>query len=159
MNTWFEVEKSIYKTKIFLFNNLSPSPFRQEDPIKCNDCILRYISVLIVSGKIKVNKINHKDNFWSPSIIDPNSEIKHHGSDWHNRKIEEINGYFLLKNYTTKKEPNLHYGRADLGISGLNIFIEVGTVNFYKLLINCIQMKNCVIIVAPNDNYILEFYL
>lgn len=159
MNSWQEIEKNINDTKRFLKNNIEPSPFNQEDSICCRDCILRYISILIVSGRVKAIKISSDGNLWSPYNIDFDSETKHHGSEWHNSMINKINSYFLLKGYLTEKEPNLYFGKADVCVKDLNIYVEVGTVNIYKLLINLIKLKNCSIIIMPCDDYILEFSL
>jgi len=159
MISWREVENNVLITKQFLKNNLSPSPYRQEDHINCNDCILRYISLLIISGQIKTTKLLSKNSLW-PNLGKSNKiNKKEHGAEWHNQTINKINGYFISKSHQSIKEPNLFYGKADLEIIDLKFYIEVGTINLYKLLINLCNMKNCIIIVVPNDNYILEFSL
>jgi len=162
MKNWNLVEKNISNEIDFLSNNLLLSPFRQNDPIQCKDCIFRQIAILIVSDKIKVKKIiNSKDKLWpiskaQNSIID---NKKSHGANWHNSLINQIKNYFEDNGYSAKLEPNLHYGRADLSVPELNIFIEVGTINIYKLYNNLINMVRCKILIVPDNNYILEFSL
>ena len=159
MLSWQEVEKNIFSTKQFLKNNLLLSPYRQEDHIKCNDCILRYLSLLIISGQIKITKISAKNTLWPNNSNSEKIDEKMHGAIWHNFTINKIDSYFTSRGYKTLKEPNLFYGRADLAITDLKFHIEIGTINIYKLLINLCNMKNCRIIVVPDDSYILEFLL
>ncbi len=162
MKNWNLVEQNICNEIDFLSNNILSSPFHQNDSIQCKDCIFRQIAILIVSGKIKVKKIiNSKNKLWPINKTQDNivDNKKSHGADWHNSLISQIKNYFKDNNYLTKLEPNLHYGRADLGVSELNIFIEVGTINIYKLYNNLINMVECKILIMPDDNYILEFSL
>jgi len=161
MVSWEEAEENICKTKNFLKSNLLLSPYRQVDPIKCNDCIFRYLAILIVSGRIRVNKISNKNNsLWLSQKIESDcANKKMHGAKWHDSTISVINNYFVSKGYVSEKEPNLYFGKADLAILDLPIYIEVGTINIYKLLINLVNMKNCTIIVVPSDDSVLEFLL
>ncbi len=161
MKDWNLVEKTINNEIDFLNNNLLLSPFRQNDPIQCKDCIFRQIAILIVSGKIKVKKtINSNNKLWPINkTYSNNDNNKSHGADWHNSLINQIKNYFKDNGHATTLEPDLHYGRADLGIPELNIFIEVGTINIYKLYSNLINMVKCKIIVVPDNNYIIEFSL
>ena len=41
----------------------------------------------------------------------------------------------------------------------MNLYIEVGTINIYKLLINLLNMNDCKIAIVPSDDYLLEFIL
>jgi hypothetical protein len=162
MKDWNLVEKNISNVIDFLSNNILLSPFRQNDPIQCRDCIFRQIAILIISGKIKVKKIiNSRDKLWP--INEPQNTIinnkKSHGADWHNSLINQIKNYFENNKYSAKLEPALHYGRADLGVPGLNLFVEVGTINIYKLYNNLINMVKCKILVVPDNHYIIEFSL
>ncbi len=161
MHSWNKIENQIYQEIYFLKNNLLLSPYRQNDPIKCSDCIFRQIAILIVSGKVKTKKIIYKNNeIWQENQYFklPINE-KQHGAAWHYSIIKIIENYFKIHNYAIKHEPNLHYGRADLGVPKLNLFIEVGTVNLYKIYCNFMYMTKCKIIVIPSDNYFIEFSL
>lgn len=157
---WNLVEEAINKEIYFLKNNLSLSPYSQNDPIKCNDCLFRQMAILIVSGKISVQKVTGKiENHW-PIKEKINSENeKMHGSDWHHETIKQIERYFTTNNYKTTTEPSLHFGRADLGIPELNLFVEIGTVNLYKLYINLLNMKNCNFILEPFGSYFIMISL
>jgi len=159
MIDWNEAEKTISAEIEFLKNNISPSPFEQNDPIKCECCLLRNIAILIVSGKIKLTKINYKNNsVWQTGKFFNSGGLKKHGGNWHNDLILTIEKYFLNNNITVDKEPALYYGRADLGTDN-RLFIEVGTTNLYKLYLNLLYLNNCKIILVPTDNYLLEFNL
>lgn len=154
-------KKKINKEINFLKKNILPSPYRQNDPIKCIDCIFRQIAILIVSGKIEVRKIiyNSSEMWQKDKYIKQVAIEKQHGATWHNSIIKTIENYFKLNNYTIKSEPDLHYGKADIGVTSLKLFIEVGTINLYKLYCNLINMTSCKIIVVPEDNYFIEFNL
>ncbi|MFA6551197.1 MAG: hypothetical protein WCV41_01560 [Patescibacteria group bacterium] len=163
MLSWREVENNINQEMSFLEDALLPSPYHQEDPIKCNDCLFRQIAILIVGGRIKVKKIIYGNNsVWlyrkNPTPID-NDESKKHGAYWHYSMIKMIENYFKDSNYSVQNEPNLHYGKADLGIEELSLFIEIGTINIFKLYNNLFYMKNSKIVVIPSDNYFIEFTL
>jgi len=159
MISWNDAEKNITEEVEFLKNNLSPSPFEQNDPIKCEYCLLRKIAIFIVSGKIKLKKISYKNNsIWQSENYRRDDNLKKHGGNWHNDLIITIEKYFLANGMKVEKEPALYYGRADLK-AGDNLFIEVGTINSYKLYLNLSSLKNCKIILVPSDNYLLEFNL
>jgi hypothetical protein len=66
---WYLVEENINKEVEFLKNNLQPSPFNQNDAIKCFDCLFRLMAIFIVSGKIKIKKICYQyDSIWNKII-------------------------------------------------------------------------------------------
>lgn len=161
MPSWNEIENQISEEVIFLSRNIIPSPYRQDDFIKCNDCIFRQIAILIVSGKIKMTKIVYTNNeIWQENkYTKPLTLRKQHGASWHNSLIRIIESYFNQNKYKIKLEPDMYYGRADLGVPSLNLFIEVGTINLYKLYNNLINMADCRIIIVPENNYLIEFNL
>lgn len=161
MQDWNKIEKQINNEIYFLKNNILQSPYHQNDPIKCSDCIFRQLAILIVSGKIKTKKVIYKNNgIWQESKYFKSQIMeKQHGAAWHYSVIKIIENYFKIHNYAIKHEPNLHYGRSDLSIPELNLFIEVGTVNIYKIYCNLINMTKCKIIIIPSDNYFIEFSL
>ena len=159
MLNWNLVEKSIRKEIDFLELNILPSPFHQNDPIKCLDCLWRLIAILIVSGDIKAEKINcQKDFIWGDVDASIINQDKEHGADWHNSTIQKVKKYFSHKNFIVDYEPNLYLGRSDLGIKSLNLFIEIGTINIYKLYINLLNIGSNKIILVPQDDVIIEFY-
>lgn len=157
--SWNLIEKSILNEINFLKGNLLFSPYNQNNPINCNDCILRNIAILIVSGRIKIKKINYsKNSIW---LSDDKYEInlnKNHGARWHDSLMIKIANYFEDKNFTITDEPALFYGRADLGIKELKLFIEIGTVDLFKLYMNILNVTDHKIIIVPSDDYLLEIY-
>ena len=158
--SWNLVEKNIIETIDFLKNNILLSPYKQNDAIKCSECIFRQISILIVSGRVKVRKIKYKQNsIWNYGKYFYETNRKNHGAEWHNSLIRIIEEYFTSHNYSVSVEPSLHYGRSDLGVKQMNLYIEVGTINIYKLLINLLNMNDCKIAIVPSDDYLLEFIL
>ena len=161
MQNWHKIEKQINNEIYFLKDNILQSPYRQNDPIKCSDCIFRQLAILIVSGRIRTKKIVYKNNeIWQKNqYLKSQIKEKQHGAAWHYSVIKIIENYFKIHNYVITYEPNLHYGRADLGVPNLNLFIEVGTVNLYKMYCNFMYMTKCKIIVIPSDNYFIEFFL
>lgn len=151
LNEWLRVEEKIDKIVMFLEENIDQSPFSSNDPIKCSNCIFRKIAILILKKRVKIKKIYIKNNF----VVEEDKILKH-GSFWHNSFIENIDTFFIKNNYKTEKEPYLFCGRADLLIPKLNLYIEVGTINVYKLLCNINKMNNCIIHIVPSNDYFLE---
>src|SRR3989338_3304584 len=156
MGNWNIIEKNINKEINFLSTSLLLSPYHQNDAIKCNDCLFRGIGILIVAGKVKVRKIIFKNgDIWDANKYQKNvGNEKPHGAAWHYTNMKIIEDYFKRNNYKIEVEPNLHYGRADLAAPELNLFIEVGTINLYKLYFNLINMNNVRIIIMPSDYYL-----
>ena len=161
MNDWNDVENKIDNTIKFIKSHIILSPYSSNDPIRCNECLFRDISILVLSGKIILNTINDSNNLiWGVTKSINNDDLnKKHGADWHNDKINSIKKYFQTNNYQTEIEPLLFFGRADLGIPKIKIFIEVGTVNLYKLYYNLLNMHNCRLLIVPSNNSIIEFIL
>lgn len=158
---WNLVEKNIKEEIIFLKDNIQLSPFNHSDPIKCAGCLFRILATFVVSGRIKVSKINyHNDSIWNRNLLSLESnEAKKHGAFWHDSKINIIKEYFEINKFKTQSEAKLFYGRCDLSVSYLKIFIEVGTINLYKLYLNLLNMKKCRILLVLNDSSLLEFIL
>lgn len=163
---WHIIENMIEKEIFWLKNNISvlPEGYKLNPSfLRCDDCILRKMAILIVSGTIKVTEFrgeNVKD-IWSSLIkeIDP-KRLNRHGQEWHKKMMNIIYEYFSLKNYKVTLEPVLNYGRADLEVhsdSGKIIYIEVGTVLLYKLWYNLSTMKNATFLVVPSENCVIEF--
>ncbi len=159
--TWKKVEKNILETTNFLKNNIELSPYTQNDPIKCNNCLFRMISILIVSGKINTTKINYEQNkIWNFKKYKHGPEknsTKPHGAIWHNNMMNMIKNYFEHHCLNVYSEPNLHYGQADLYVKEISTYIEVGSINLYKLYLNFSFMSECKILIVPSDFYSVEF--
>ncbi len=164
---WNYIEKQINKEIDWLKENISimPRNYRNDpDLIKCDDCVYRKLSILIISGKISATEYScASGDFWINKQVEDNSFIEkmHHGKEWHRNVMSDIFIYFKNKEYNILKEPTLNYGRSDLGFSvpSLNrmLYIEVGTVSLYKIWLNLLTMKNIVILVIPSRKKIIEF--
>jgi len=161
---WDEVEKAIYKEVEWLENNIDT--FLKEEvgvSISCKKCLMREIAILILSGKIKAVDIRRKNEsakFWDIFPTKIKRKKVYHGGEWHRRTIETIENHFLGQNFEVVREPNLHWGRADLGVfkEGISdLYIEVGTTSFFKLCVNLKEMRNCVYLIVPNDDKLIEF--
>jgi len=165
---WHIVEEQILKEINWLRIAIDKSPFNNESyaPITCEECLLRKIAVLIVTGKVHVKEIKRASSlssFWfnKPKHLKQKErpEITH-GADWHNATMRKIENHFLHQNYEVEREPDLHWGRADLGVyknGEKALYIEVGTTSLFKLLANLMQMENSVYLIVPNDNKLIEF--
>jgi hypothetical protein len=166
MSDWKKVENDLMKISKFLKLNLELSPFTQNDPIQCKDCLFRMTSMLIAQNKTRINKLNYERNvIWRTGFASDQEskrverQNKKHGAEWHHNMMNLIKNYFLSNNKEVISEPNLHYGKADLYIKEINTYIEVGSINLYKLYINLFHLNNCRIIIVPSEYYSLEFLL
>lgn len=165
---WHMVEKQILKEMNWLRAVIETSPFNNETyaPISCQECLLRKIAVLIINGKVHAKEIKKApplESFWfnkTKRAKQKERPVIIHGAEWHNTTMEKIENHFLHQKYEVEREPNLHWGRADLGVyknGEKDLFIEVGTTSFFKLLTNLNTMRNCIYLIVPNDNKLIEF--
>lgn len=154
-NSWQQVENAINNEKHFLLNNLCLSPYEQNDPISCHDCLFRLMAIQIVSGRLKIKKILIEGRVWGDDCSF-DAEHKMHGAKWHDSTIKKIASYFTHNGHNCIMEPSLIVGRADLGVPDLKLFFEVGTVNLYKLYVTILNLKHSKIILVPGDEYIIE---
>ncbi len=161
---WLEAEKIIRDEIIWLRNKIETYMADEKNaPITCKECLLRNIAVLVASGKVTATEIKKDVNlksFWLENNLG-NGKIKvSHGSDWHRETIEKIENHFLFQGFDVVREPNLHQGRADLGIyknGEQDLYIEVGTTSLFKLWRNLEKMKNIIYLIVPNDINLIEF--
>ena len=124
-----------------------------------NYYLYRLIAVLIVSGQIKAKEIN-SDHLWGEIDYSEIKKLHKHGKGWHIKMMNIIDDYFKSQGYDITVEPNMHHGRADLGVFKQNkkdLYVEVGTIDIYKLCVNLHFMKNFVLIIVPDKNRIIEF--
>ena len=160
---WHEGEQRIREEVLWLRKVIDTFLDKEKHtPSGCKHCYLRNIATLIVQGDILATEIRRKgslDSFWLPISTPPKRRV-HHGRDWHRETMERIENHFTVKKCKLAREPTLQQGRADLGIykSGeLDLFIEVGTVSLYKLMVNLMAMRNFIYLIAPNDDLLIEF--
>lgn len=167
---WHVVEKKISEEMKWLRTVIQTSPFNSDAsaPISCPDCLLRKIAVLIISGKVYAKEIRKSpllESFWVNKSKHPKQKKRPkitHGADWHANTMKKIENHFLYQKCEVEREPNLYWGRSDLGVykSGTeNLYIEVGTTSLFKLLINLNMMRNCMYLIVPDNQKLIEFTL
>ncbi len=164
---WRFVEDNITKELKWLENNILflPERYKSENPLSlCNSCLLRKLSILIVSGKIRATELKGQKNndLWNNLTKEKNiQKLSEHGKDWHKKMINIVHHYFTSQNYKLVViEPVLNYGRADLGVFSdfsKPIYIEIGTVSLYKLWYNFLTMKNTKFLLVFSEEYAIEF--
>ncbi len=164
--TWHVVETVIKKEVNWLKNNIPvlPGSYKKNPPIlNCDDCLLRKIAILIVSGKIKATELKAKNgnDLWNNLTRQENlKKITKHGQEWHGKMMDVMSKYFKAQNYEVVFEPTLNYGRADLGIylnSNKALYIEIGTVSLFKLWYSLSTMKNVTFLIVPSEECVIEF--
>ncbi len=164
--SWNKVEKFIEKEIDWLQQKIPTAKKRSQLWLPFDDFpFLRKIAILIVSGKIKACEINanNKKGLWNKNSKNYFLNFKQHGKEWHIELMKKIFGYFLepFKEERIIIEPILHFGRADLGIilnSWKNLYIEIGTISsFFKLWYNLSTLKNCIFLIVPSEDYLIEF--
>lgn len=152
---WDEVEQAIKEEIRWLQETITDSPFQQDT---CKKCIFRQIAVLILSGKVRATDIKSKVCLWGEDSSFPIG--KTHGQEWHSEMMKLVATYFDSLKYEVLAEPDLRFGRADLGAykkGKRNLFIEVGTVSISKLLSNLQSMADTDILIVLNSNHAVEF--
>lgn len=162
--SWYLVERNINKENKWLKENIDvmPAGYKPDTPfLNCNDCLLRKIAIMIVTDRVKAFDITLKQAFLENGLLIKENNLKRHGSYWHSPIMRIVRSYFEKQRYKVVVEPNLSYGRADLGLSHDGkkpfAFIEIGTVSLFKIWYNLSQMKNLVLIIIPTNNKLLEF--
>lgn len=164
--TWHAVEVAIREEIAWLKRCIPilPERFKRNSTLlTCDDCLLRKIAILIVSGKIKASelKTENGNDIWNGLIKQKNlPKTSKHGQEWHKKMMDVIYEYFKLQNYKVALEPVLNYGRADLGVyskPNRPIYIEVDTVSLFKLWYNFSTMRNTTFLIVPSENNVIEF--
>ncbi len=164
---WHIIEKQIQEEINWLRNSIATfgNKEKQHFPITCRECLMRRIAVLIVTGKVNATQINKKPplkSFWNTrkSVKGKKRPKIHHGSDWHSETMKHIENHFLSRGYQVEREPNLLWGRADLGVykkGKTDLIVEVGTTSFFKLWINLARTHNFIYLMVPNNDTLIEF--
>lgn len=159
---WNIIENHIKQEVLWLKNNIDtlPAGYRSKDIlIVCEDCILRKLAILIVSGKINAKKIKFEQLPWGDNF--EANENHRHGEEWHRKMMNVTANYFRKNGYQTSLEPILNFGRADLGVFSKTlkspIYAEIGTTSLYKLLYNLLTIKNSIFLIIPTEEYMIEF--
>lgn len=164
--TWQNIENEINSEIVWLKNNIPilPDGFKNNPLfLKCDDCILRKLAILIVSGEVTVTEFVAQDgkSLWTfPTEKYDIVGKSRHGQELHKKIMDIAHNYFESENYKVVSEPILNYGRADLGVSvspRKNIYVEVGTISLFKLWYNLSMMKNQTFLIIPSEDYAIEF--
>lgn len=160
---WDIVEKTIIKEQKWLSENLiKPFYKEREDFYKaefCENCILRQIAILIISGRVFTTDIKSTKCLWGDIKVDV---IKPHGSEWHAQMMSLVAHYFKSSGFEVTLEPYFNKGRADLGIfkkGKKNLYVEIGSVSLPKLLFNLESMEDSIILLVLDEKHAIEFYI
>lgn len=171
-SSWYAVEHKIQEELEWLTNSIDTFSNEENfDQKICNEIFTRYllrnITLLILSQKVQATEITKKSSlksFWKVNCKinkrKRNKKIISHGKEWHAKTMEIIENHFLSLGYKVIREPNLYWGRADLEVYKQGeklLFIEVGTISLFKLWTNLKLMKNCIYLIVPDDNKLIEF--
>jgi len=164
---WDIVEKKIKEEMVWLENNIDTFLDKERTaPTGCRECFMRRIAILIVSGQVEakeITKIPPLESFWiNKKVKKKNKPTKRHGSDWHYETMDKIENHFLSLGFKVIREPDVAGGRADLGVfkkGKPNLYIEVGTVSFFKLWLNLERkrLQNFTYLIVPNNDKLIEF--
>lgn len=164
--SWHTAEIMINKEIKWLKNNipvLAGGYTKNPSLISCDNCLLRKIAILIVSGKVKVTELKaiNNNNLWNDLTKRENfQKINRHGKEWHRRMMDVISEYFETKDCKIFAEPILNYGRADLGVylkSSNPLYVEIGTVSLFKLWYNFSTARNASFLLVPSEKHAIEF--
>lgn len=166
---WHIVEKAINKEiewlrEVIPVRNTTPLALK-ENQAERSDCSCNYrkIALLIILGNINAREIPAKEgeDLWDGLTKKIKNSTKHrHGQEWHKKMMDVVDIFFESQGYDVTTEPHLNFGRADLGVykeNKKNLFVEVGTTSIHKLWFNLQTMKNCVFIIIPSEDKIIEF--
>lgn len=154
---WHIVEAAIRKEADWLKTVLIP--FGKKD-----DQFLysyRKVAEMVVCGEVSAKEIKSSE-LWGVKIKNISySPAYYHGHEWHQKMMQLIENYFISQGYEVSHQPWLNQGKADLGIykEGFdNLFVEIGTVSPYKIMINLNTMPSgTIFLVAPNEDKVIEF--
>lgn len=151
--SWNIVEANINKEINWLESQIAEySSEKTSKIINCKECLLRKLATLIVAGKIKAIKIN---NFTLPQNYEQLPKMSTHGKEWHQEVINIMHRFLTSKGYNIIVEPVLAQGRADLEAKTKNkerIYVEIGSVSFYKLWYNLHTIQNINLLIITNKN-------
>lgn len=162
---WHIAEKAIFKEKSWLKTALDWGPFEKSAPIDLSkDEMLRQISILIVSGKLKARELisPQANQLWVEEgwHNKPDCIKERHGGLWHRETMQLIRQHFEKDGFKIETEPSLNYGRADLGIykkDYCDLYIEVGTTSLFKTWLNLYTMPGVVFLFVPSNYKAIEF--
>lgn len=161
---WHIVEKAIQNEQDWLVRTIYFGIYEKGLPIKMSkDQLLRQVSIAIVSGKIRAReyKTTKVNSLWIDNSA--NWELgfneERHGGEWHKAMMNIVRKHFKHMGYEVTSEPNLNYGRADLGIykkDKTNLYVEIGTTSLFKTWFNLSTMSDTIFLFIPSVYLTLE---
>lgn len=168
---WSKVESSIRNEMAWLTSNIptyrtSDAHSEGDEPNNpCQNCCFRQLAQMSIQGDIQITKIERSDTSYSFWLTENNNAFDdlppiQQRKEWHRQTIGVIEKHFLSQGFSVTREPSVLFGRADLCVSkaGLpDLFVEVGTVSPFKLLVNLMQSPDLTILLVPNEEFLIEF--
>jgi len=128
------------------------------------DEMLRQLSISILRGQIRARElVSEKINgLWADN--DPGWKLGHteerHGGEWHRAMMSLLKRHFMEDSFEVINEPNLNWGRADIGVykdGYKNLYVEIGSTSLFKVWFNSRTMPNAIFLFVPSTNYAIEF--
>lgn len=161
---WHTVEKKIQEEMDWLRNSLKTFLNYKDSNvlIKCKECLLRKIAIMIVRGEILATEYRKKSplkSFWIANKVNTQKEI-YHGKEWHSKIIKQLENHFIYQGYKIIRQPDLNWGRSDLGAFKKGeqpIYIEVGSTSIFKIWINLKTLGNFTYLIVPSNEKLVEF--
>ena len=166
---WHTVERAIREEKrwllrVFDFNQLREKKYAESAPaFLSSDEMFRQLSISIVSGKIHARELATQkiNGLWTNDTQLELSDIQErHGGEWHRAMMGLVKKHFIENSFEVITEPELNYGRADLGVykQGYpNLYVEIGTTSLFKVWFNLHTMPKSIFLFVPSVYYALEF--
>ncbi|MEK7098945.1 MAG: hypothetical protein AAB916_00315 [Patescibacteria group bacterium] len=168
---WHIVEKAIAVEKAWLMKSFDFGQEQRKEYSKeptaiplSKDAMLRHISVSILRGQIRARELMSKNinGLWTEGNFDwkLGSNEERHGGEWHRAMMNLLKQHFVENNFEVANEPNLNWGRADLGVykpGYKNLYVEVGSTSLFKVWFNSDTMPNSIFLFVPSTNYAIEF--
>ncbi len=166
---WHVVEASILKEKTWLLEMFDFSELGRgiqknhpDSPISIDE-MLRQISISIVRGSVVAKELKSEqvNGLWTHDSAswEHAEHEERHGGEWHQVMMAVVKKHFVEGGFEVVNEPNLNYGRADLGVykEGFpNLFVEVGTTSLFKTWTNLHSMPNTTFLFIPSVHYAIE---
>ena len=169
---WQVVEKAIASEKLWLIDCMDFSQDYSFDrpqqegfsthPLSDVE-MLRQLAISIVRGSIRAREIisERENGLWTDVDVEVSQHNdERHGKDWHRFMMNVIKEHFLKQKYEVINEPDLNFGRADLGVyrdDRKNTYVEVGTTSLYKTWMNVCSMRESIFLFVPSNKCVIEF--
>ena len=168
---WHIVERAIAIEKEWIVRSFDFGQEQRKEKVEeptvaplAKDEMLRQISISMLRGKIHARELASEDinGLWMEDAHD--WELGHteerHGGEWHRAMMNLIKRHFVENDFEVINEPNLNWGRADLGVykqGYKNLYVEVGSTSLFKVWFNSHTMPNAIFLFVPSTKCAIEF--